>query len=453
MLTTLALARVAAERCAQRRCASTRVLSLALFGLVAACSNGASPPANDAQVDAASHADSSDTTRDVARDATPDVARDATPDVTLDATTDVALDATPDATPDVALDATLDVTLDVTPDAVISIVDSSLVRPDDVPPFSVGVATLAGTGEPGFADGLRDEARFNNPVNVAVSPTGEVYIADFGNDAIRRIEPDGWVTTYLHSVGFEAPFGMAFASDGTFYVETDANDRGARSESTGTVWRLAPGATSLTVVARDIGRPRGLVVLPDGRVVMSDYAAHVIAVLDPADGAVTVLAGTRGAAGFVDGPGAEARFNRPYGVARRTDGAILVADQVNQRIRVVTMDGAVSTLAGSGARGSADGAGEAASFDGPQGVAIDSEDALYVSESGGHVVRRIDVDGVVSTVAGDGREGYLDGELRAAQFFGLEGLAISPDGATGYLPDGNRGGAEPYHRVRRMTLR
>lgn len=432
MLTTLALARVVSERCSWGRRCPARTFTFALFGLVAACSNGASTPTTDARVGALA---------DVTPDARPDVAPDARPD------------ATPDVTPDARPDATPDVTPDVTPDAVISVVDSSLARPDDVPPFALGVATLAGAGESGFVDGLRDDARFSNPVNVAVSPTGAVYIADFGNDAIRRVDSDGWVTTYLHSAGFEAPFGMAFAGDGTFYVETDADDRGAHDESTGTVWRLAPGERSLTVVARDIGRPRGLAALPDGRVVMSDYAAHVIAVLDPADGAVTVLAGRRGAPGFVDGVGAAARFNRPYGIARRSDGAILVADQVNERVRVVTMDGAVSTLAGSGARGGDDGAGATATFDGPQGVAIDGDDALYVSESGGHLVRRIDVDGVVSTVAGDGREGYLDGELRAAEFFGLEGIAVSSDGSTAYLPDGNRGGALPYHRVRRMTLR
>jgi DNA-binding beta-propeller fold protein YncE len=425
---------VASSRSASGRSVWASMCSLTFLGLAQSCASGATPAPARADVV------SSDTLYDVAHDTARDASNDATRDVSLDAHVPGA-------------DAATELGADVATDLVITVADSDLARPDDVPDFEPGVATLAGTGEPGFVDGLRIEARFDNPVNVAVSPEGAVFIADFGNDAVRRIEPDGWVTTFLHARGFEAPFGMAFAPDGTFFVETDTNDRGMRNDTTGTLWRLLPGERTLSVVVRDVGRPRGLVVLDDGRIAMSDYVAHVISVLDLRDRSVTVLAGARGMAGFVDGVGAAARFNRPYGIARRVDGSLLVADQSNQRIRVIELDGTVTTLAGSGARGAADGMGVAATFDGPQGVAIDGDGTLYVSESGGHTVRRVDAKGSVTTVAGDGREGYIDGALREAEFFGLEGLALSPDGATAYLPDGNRGGSMPHHRVRRMTLR
>jgi sugar lactone lactonase YvrE len=382
---------------------------------------------------------------------------------------DAALDAAP---PDAAADASLDARdgapeapppddagLDIAakPDAADDADEFEDLgpppeRPDDVPPFLSGVATLAGASESGLVDGLRTDARFNNPVNLAVSPAGDVYVADFGNNAVRKVEPDGWVTTFVRQRAFEAPFGLVFAPDGTLYVETDANDRGARTNDSGTLWRVLPGRRTATVVARDLGRPRGLVLLPDGRLAMSDYVHHVISVFSFEDASVTPLAGRRDAPGYADGAGADARFDRPYGMALRADGALLVADQGNHRVRVVTLDGTVSTLAGDGLEGHIDARSASAEFNAPQGVALDATGALYVSEAEGHYVRRVAPDGDVTTVAGDGVAGYQDGELRASRFYGLEGLAMSPGGDVVYLPDGDRGTDQAYNRLRRLPL-
>ena len=378
-----------------------------------------------------------------------------------DADVDDADDAAGDVAPDAAEAPTEDAAVvDVADDDVAEVAkepdadgpDRPLVRPDDVPMFERGVTTLAGGPEAGWADGLRGDARFDNPVNVAVNPAGDVYVADFGNNAVRKIEPDGWVTTFLRQPGMVAPFGLAFAPDGTLYLETDANDRGGRNFDTGTLWRLRPGERSATVVARDLGRPRGLVVLGDGRLAMSDYARHVIETFDPADGSVAVLAGERGEAGFAEGEGADARFNRPYGMALRGDGSLLVADQGNQRIRVVSAAGVTSTLAGSGARGATNGPGARATFDGPQGVALTPMGVLFVSEAEGHLVRQVSAEGVVTTLAGNRMAAFADGPIGEAAFYGLEGIAVSPDGAILYLPDGNRGTGDPYHRMRRLLL-
>lgn len=381
----------------------------------------------------------------------------ATSDVVFDGAIDTGADE-PAAPDDVeALDAGLDASKPddaLAPDDAEDFEDAGppLVRPEDVPPFMPGVATLAGAGEPGFVDGLRTDARFNNPVNLAVSPAGDVYVADFSNNALRKVEPDGWVTTFVRQRAFEAPFGLVFAPDGTLYVETDANDRGARTNDSGTLWRVLPGRRTATVVARDLGRPRGLVLLPDGRLAMSDYVHHVISVFSFGDASVTLLAGQRDTPGYADGAGAEARFYRPYGMALREDGALLVADQGNHRVRVVTLDGAVSTLAGDGVAGHIDARGAGAEFNGPQGVSLDASGALYVSEAEGHFVRRVAPDGDVTTVAGDGVAGYQDGELRVAHFYGLEGLAMSPAGDVVYLPDGDRGTDQAYHRLRRLFI-
>lgn len=425
------------------RAASSRALFIA--SLVAGC-GGTDAPADvptdaradvrDASVDARDTGVRDTGVRDAVADARDAPATDAPRDVTVRA----------DA-PDVVVDVE-------TPDDIAEVEDviEDLVRPDDVPPFEEGVVTFAGSGDPGLVNGLRVDARFYNPVNVAVSPSGDVYVADFGNNSVRKIEPDGWVTTFVRQAGFEAPFGLAFAPDGTLYIETDANDRGGRSNSTGTIWRVPPGERTAEVIARDLGRPRGLVVLPDGRLAMSDYVLHIIETLDPNDGRVSLLAGSRGRAGSANGDGAAARFNRPYGMALRGDGSLVVADQGSQRIRVVTAEGAVSTLAGSGAAGAEDGPGETAQFNGPQGLAINSLGVVFVSEADGHRVRQIAPDGTVSTLAGDGVAGCVDGALDEAEFYGLEGLAISPDDLILYLPDGNRGTGEPYHRMRRLLL-
>lgn len=421
------------------RAAFSRALLIA--SITAGCGGTDAP--SDAHVDVRADV------RDASLDARDTGVRDAITDVRDAGRTDVA-----------RVDVT-DVPVDVgSPDDIVDVIDvddiedviEDLVHPDDVPPFEEGVVTFAGSGDPGLVNGLRVDARFDNPVNVAVSPAGDVYVADFGNNAVRKIEPDGWVTTFIRQAGFEAPFGLAFAPDGTLYIETDANDMGGRSNSTGTVWRVAPGERTAEVITRNIGRPRGLVVLGDGRIAMSDYVLHVIETLDPNDGTVTVIAGSRSRAGHVDGAGAATRFNRPYGMALRGDGALVVADQGNQRIRVVTLEGQVTTLAGSGAAGSDDGPAAMAQFNGPQGLAINSMGVVFVSEADGHRVRQVTPDGTVTTLAGDGVAGFVDGALAEAEFYGLEGLAISPDDQILYLPDGNRGTGEPYHRMRRILL-
>jgi sugar lactone lactonase YvrE len=314
-----------------------------------------------------------------------------------------------------------------------------------------GAITLAGSDESGLVDGDRDDARFNNPANLALGPDGNVYVADNDNSCIRIVRPSGEVLTYTRQPGFSHPFGLAFAPDGTLYVETDGNDRGERSFETGTLWRVDRVTGRATPLARDLGRPRGLVVIPDGRVVMVDNEHHVLRVYDPATATVSDLAGVRDQPGFVDAAGAEARFNRPYDVVVVGD-RLLVADQNNHRIRAVTFDGMVSTWAGSGEMGSADGQSAAATFNRPQGLAVDGMGAVYVTEIGGYVVRRVSPDGDVTTVAGAGAGGFMDGAPMRAQFFGLEGLDVSADGRVLFVADGNRGGTEPNHRVRRVVL-
>ena len=138
--------------------------------------------------------------------------------------------------------------------------------------------------------------------------------------------------------------------------------------------------------------------------------------------------------GVIDGPPQASRFSDPYGVAIGPRGAVYVADggQAN-RIRLIQPDGTVSTLAG-GNEGFADGQGDAAAFHTPSAVALDHEGNLYVADTGNHAVRKVAPDGTVTTLAGDGTPGYLDGAGRAARFNGPVGIAVDDAGVV-YVAD------------------
>lgn len=321
----------------------------------------------------------------------------------------------------------------------------------DAAPLTEGVTALAGGETPGDDDGPRNVARFNNPVNVAVGPGGDLYVADFDNNLVRHVTPVGTVTTLIDRNDFKRPFGLAFDGD-TLYVQTDDNDRGGHSLDTGTIWRVDIDTGDAEVVARDVGRPRGIAVLPDGRLALADMAHHTVSLLDPDTGAVTLLAGAADQPGFVDATGADARFGRPYDVVVTPAGDLLVADFDNHRIRRVTVGGVVTTLAGTGDQGVKDGMLAEARFDAPQALAIDAAGNVYVTDTAGYRVRRIDTAGAVVTIAGDGEAGFRDGEPMQARFYGLEGHDVTPEGSYLYIADGNRGDGELYHRIRRLTL-
>jgi DNA-binding beta-propeller fold protein YncE len=331
--------------------------------------------------------------------------------------------------------------------------DDDLPPGVEVPPFTNGVSMLSGWSEAGYMDGKRGEARLANPVNVAFGPDGKVYVADFDNGKIRVVDSEtGATSTLVATSGFQRPFALAFGHDGTLYVSTDRDPQGASGVMAGTIWRVEVGSRTATPIASRIGRPRGLAVLPDGTIAVSDYMHHVIQLFDPSTGALTPLAGTWDLKGYADGPGATARFSTPYGMAY-VDGALIVADFDNHRLRRVSLDGAVTTFAGSGTAGFADGAAATAKLNKPEGVAAAGNGDIYFTDIENFRVRRVHA-GAIETVAGSGEPGYRDDDDRlAAQLYGLEGLSVESDGSMLYVADGSRGEEAPYHRVRSVKLK
>jgi len=178
-----------------------------------------------------------------------------------------------------------------------------------------------------------------------------------------------------------------------------------------------------------------------GNVYVADLYNHRIRKITPA-GVVSTFAGT-GSAGHADGTGTEAQFNLPYGVAVDSSGNVYVGDLDNHRIRKITPAGVVSTLAGS-TEGFADGTGTETRFSYPGRVAVDSSDNVFVADSGNHRIRRITPAGVVSTFAGTGIRGHADGTATTAQFNYPTGVAVDSSGNV-YVADFSN------HRIRKIT--
>jgi serine/threonine-protein kinase len=247
----------------------------------------------------------------------------------------------------------------------------------------VMVETYAGTGAAGYNDGLVKEAQFNAPTALAADAAGNLYVFDWFNYRIRRISPDGMVSTL-------AGTGEPGFADGP----------AAEAQFQGLALTLAMG-------------PTGNLVVPDG-------GNHRIRLITP-DGVVSTLAGT-GEPGHRDGSADQAQFDNPTGVAMDTAGNVYVADAGNHRIRVITPPGQVRTLAGSGEPGYKDGPATEAQFDNPSSLTADSSGNVVVGEGfpwlfrGTRRLRLISPAGVVTTLAGSGEPGHKDGPAAEARF-------------------------------------
>ncbi len=216
------------------------------------------------------------------------------------------------------------------------------------------------------------------------------------------------------------PFGVAADDDGNIYFTESI---------TGRVFQLAAGSyennlpLQVSVVAENLETPSAIALDPDGNLIVANTGAHTIVRIDPKTKSVTVVAGQAGVSGDADGTVAEARFNAPVGVAVDEDGTIFVADTYNDRIRVITREGQVRTLAGGKEPGFADDFATAARFDTPCGIAIAPNAALLVADTGNRRIRQIAPNGQVTTVAGNNEFGENDGTPASASF--REPIAIT----------------------------
>ncbi len=279
------------------------------------------------------------------------------------------------------------------------------------------VTTLAGSGTAGSGNGTGTAASFSNPNGVALDAAGNVYVADQANNLIRKITAAGAVTTLSGTLtsgssnatvigaiaSYNGPTGVALDATGNVYVADFGNNQIRKIATTGAVTTLAgstrSGNANGTGTAAGFNGPAGVAVDAVGNVYVADFNNNLIRKITAA-GVVTTLAGST--AGKVDGIGTAASFRGPRGVAVDAAGNVYVADANNNLIRKVTAAGVVTTLAGNGSVGNASGAGTAASFYYPSGVAVDATGNVYVADANNNLIRKITPAGTVSSVAGSG---------------------------------------------------
>ncbi|MCX6973026.1 MAG: SUMF1/EgtB/PvdO family nonheme iron enzyme [Verrucomicrobia bacterium] len=328
--------------------------------------------------------------------------------------------------------------------------------------FSGSNDSFNGSGDGGFVgsgdgmggwignkDGVGTQAMFHRPGGVAVGVDGTIYVSDTGNNAIRKIAPNGQVTKLAGNFLGSADGNFLGSSDGVFSGSSDGTGDDAGFKN-----------------------PQGIVVDKDGNILVADRKNHAIRKVSP-DGVVTTVAGsftgsgTSGLTGSSDGSASGARFNHPSDVVVDAAGNIYVADAGNHAIRKIDSSGNVTTLAGDlGYSGYQNGTADAAMFNSPQGIAIDAAGNIIVADTTNGLIRKVTPGGVVTTIAGSlftnnagaafqgsggeaftgsagegGRSGLSD---KAYAYFtgSMDGFTGSGDGFTGSADGGFTGSAD-----------
>jgi sugar lactone lactonase YvrE len=289
------------------------------------------------------------------------------------------------------------------------------------------VTTIAGSTR-GYEDGQGTSAKFNGPQGIS-HVYGYLLIADTGNNKIRRINLSGVVDTYVGSTQgyldgngietkFNYPRGIAIDSGFNSYVTDDNN---LRIRKIANVYADTVTTYAGSGLAGFVDGPGteakffdlyGITIDSLDNLYVCDTRNNVIRKIDVNRNVTTFAGSTQGSA---DGQGTAAQFYRPQGITIDSSGNLYVADKLNNKIRKITPTGLVTTIAGSGAYGLADGQGSAAQFNNPFGIAVDFSNNLYVADTGNHRIRKITPSGLVTTIAGSG-QGYMDGQGLSAQF-------------------------------------
>jgi sugar lactone lactonase YvrE len=250
------------------------------------------------------------------------------------------------------------------------------------------VTTFAGSGLNSFINGTGTAASFSGPVFLTFDAQGNLYVADPGNNAIRKITPGATVSTFAGS--------------------------GAQGKQNG-------NAATAT-----FNYPVGVATDAQGNIFVADQNNNLIRKITPA-GVVSTFAGN-GTAGKTNGAGTTASFNSPFGMAFDSKGNLYVADGLNNLVRKITPAGLVSTFAGSGAQGMADGTGTAASFNNLTDVTVDTQDNLFVADHTNGLIRKITPGGTVTTYAGGGQDDTDNATLATVYFAGPYGVVTDKQG-------------------------
>jgi len=327
------------------------------------------------------------------------------------------------------------------------------------------ITTIAGNGRAGFSGdgGPATAAQLAFPTGLAIDPAGNLYVADTDNQRIRMIAPDGTITTVAGTgdQGYSgdggpataaeliSPFSVVVDAAGNLYIADFGNSVVRKVTPNGIISTVAgvgqPGYSGDGGPASEAAlmAPYGLAVTAKGDLLVADFGAHAIRAISPA-GTITTVAGT-GAPGFAGdgGPAARAQLNEPAGLAVTSDGRVVVADSGNNRVRVIQLDGTIVTVAGSGAEDpfSPDGtSGVAANLGAPSTVAAVPGLVLFTDDTHNRV-RSVPLSRVVlyGDVNGDGAVTVADALLALRAAVGLATLTDAQRAAADVAPPSGLG--------------
>lgn len=337
------------------------------------------------------------------------------------------------------------------------------------------ITTIAGTGSASFGGdgGTATSATLNLPYAVAVGSNGDVYLADRNNQRIRKINSSGIISTIAGngigtfsgdgglatSASISNPYAIATDASGNIYFADWGNNRIRKIATNGIITTVAGNGTAgfsgdgSAATSASLNSPTGLCIDTSGNIYIADYGNNRVRKVSK-NGIITTVAGN-GIIGF-SGDGSiatSANFYNPYDVAVDVAGNLYIADFLNHRIRKVSTNGIITTIAGSGATGSGNGSftgdgslATSATLHGPTRLALDTSLNIFIADYANHRIRKISSDGIISTITGTGTATYSgDGGLASlASINTPTGVALDASGNL-YIADLNN------YRIRKVT--
>ncbi|MGZ3763127.1 MAG: NHL repeat-containing protein [Mucilaginibacter sp.] len=312
-------------------------------------------------------------------------------------------------------------------------------------PKVLTVTTLAGNGTAGLLNGTGTAAEFHQASDLAISTSGDLYVGDWLNNVVRKINLTSSVVTTFAGTGapgftngtsttatFNGIAHVAFDKSGNLLITDEQNNSIREVTTSGNVITIAGRGTAGYVdgpaATAAFNTPGNLVVDANGDIYVADTGNQVIRKITISTGIVSTYAGT-GVRGLANGDKGSATFSSPYGIGISPGGDIFVADAANNVVRKITVStGKVTTFAGTGAQGLTNGTALSATFFHPGALTFDTGGNIFVSELGNNTIRKITTDGTVSTYAGTGAAGSIDGDATSATFQQPNGLAFDSSG-------------------------
>ena len=316
------------------------------------------------------------------------------------------------------------------------------------------ITTVAGNGSGSYSGdgGPATSAELYNPLAVALDASGNLYIAEYSNNRVRKVSPSGIITTvagngtqgYSGDNGPAAsaelyhPFGVALDASGNLYIADWGNDRIRMVSPSGIITTVAGNGTpgysgdNGPATGAELNYPTAVALDASGNIYIADVYNSLIRMVSPG-GIITTVAG-KGSQGYSgdNGPATGAELDYPSGLALDASGNLYIADEVNNRIRMVSPSGIIITVAGNGTQGYSgdNGPATSAELNSPTAVALDAFGNLYITDNANNRIRMVSPSGIITTVAGNGTQGYSgdNGPATGAELSGANGVALDASG-------------------------